>query len=317
MTTFGYVLSCEEHDPRSLIASAVKAEQAGFSYGLISDHFHPWITRQGNSAFVWTVLGALARETSTMRIGTGVTCPTIRLHPAIVAHAAATCAVLFEDRFFLGVGSGENLNEHILGDPWPSVEKRHSMLEEAVELIRLLWKGGQRSFYGKHYTVENARLFTRPSDPPDIYMSAHGHKASALAGRIADGLIGVVASQDALRPFHETGGAGKPKLAQIKVCYAEDEDIARRTAREWWPTIALRGQLSQDLATPKHYESATKTVTEEHVAKAIVCGPDPDRHLELIARYVDVGYDHVTIHQVGPEQEAFLNFFEHELRPRV
>jgi coenzyme F420-dependent glucose-6-phosphate dehydrogenase len=317
MTTFGYVLSCEEHPPRKLIEFAAEAERAGFSYALISDHFHPWISRQGNSPFVWAVLEALAQETSSIRIGTGVTCPTIRMHPAIVAHAAATCAVLLEGRFFLGVGSGENLNEHILGDPWPSVAKRHGMLEEAVALIRLLWTGRQRSFYGEHYTVENARLFTRPDVPPPIYMSAHGDKASTLAGRIADGLIGVVASEHALRVFDEAGGFGKPKLAQIKVCYDEDEAIARRTAAEWWPTIALRGQLSQDLPTPKHYESATKTVTEEHVAKAIVCGPDLDRHLDLIKRYVHAGYDHVTIHQVGPHQRKFLRFFESELRPRL
>ncbi|HWC11996.1 MAG TPA: TIGR03557 family F420-dependent LLM class oxidoreductase [Acidimicrobiales bacterium] len=317
MVTMGYVLSCEEHRPNDLVDLARRAEDVGFAYALISDHFHPWIGRQGNSAFVWSVIGAIARETTRIRVGTGVTCPTMRMHPAIVAHAAATAATMLEGRFFLGVGSGENLNEHVLGDRWPSVQQRHAMLEEAVTIIRLLWQGGQHNWYGRHYTVENARIFTLPDEPPPVYMSAHGDKATALAGRIADGLIGVIAREESLRLFEDSGGAGKPRLGQVKVCYAADEERARRTAHEWWPTIGMSGQLSQDLSMPSHYESVAKLVTEDGVARRVACGPDPEVHLAMIRQYADIGYDHVNVHQIGPDQEGFFRFYEREVLPRL
>ncbi|HEX2031372.1 MAG TPA: TIGR03557 family F420-dependent LLM class oxidoreductase [Actinomycetota bacterium] len=313
----GYMLSCEEHGPNELVRYARRAEEVGFAYGLISDHYHPWIGRQGNSPFVWGVIGGIARETSRIRIGTGVTCPTIRIHPAIIAQAAATAAVMLDGRFFLGVGSGEYLNEHVLGDAWPSVRRRHEMLEEAIEIIRRLWEGGLQTFHGRFYTVENARLFTLPDRPPPIYMSAHAERALRLAGRAADGLIGVVATTESVGHFEEAGGRGKPKLGQIKVCYAEDEASARRTAVEWWPNIALGGQLGQDLALPSHYEAATRWVTEAVIVKRVPCGPDPERHLALIRQYLDAGYDHVTVHQIGPDQEGFFRFYADRILPSL
>ncbi|MDQ3945500.1 MAG: TIGR03557 family F420-dependent LLM class oxidoreductase [Actinomycetota bacterium] len=317
MPRLGYVLSCEEHGPNELVRHARRAEEVGFDYVLISDHYHPWISRQGNSAFVWCVIGAIARETERIRVGTGVTCPTVRIHPAVIAQAAATAAVMLPGRFFLGVGSGENLNEHIVGAPWPSVERRHRMLEEAVDVMRLLWRGGQHSHYGEHYTLDNARLFTLPDEPPLIYLAAHGEKAATLAGRIADGFIGVVATDEMTRCFDAAGGAGKPKIGMVKVCYAADESEGRRIAREWWPTIALRGQLSQDLALPSHFEAATQLLTEDDVAARVPCGPDTARHLRLIESYASVGYDHVTVHQIGPDQESFFRFYADEILPRV
>jgi coenzyme F420-dependent glucose-6-phosphate dehydrogenase len=317
MVEFGYVLSSEEHGPNQLVAAARRAEEVGFGYAMISDHFHPWIERQGNSPFVWAVIGAIARETKRMRVGTGVTCPTFRIHPAIVAQAAATCATLLPARFFLGLGSGEYLNEHVTGNPWPPVSERHSRLEEAMRIIRLLWSGGRHSFYGHYYRVENARLFTLPPAVPPIYMSAHGKKALSLAGKIADGVIGVLATDDSLAVFDHAGGWGKPKIAEVKVCYSEDEKVARRTALEWWPTIGMGGQLSQDLALPSHYGAVAKLVTEDTIAERIACGPDPARHLEAIQRYVDAGYDHVTIHQVGPDQEGFFAFYADHLLPAL
>jgi G6PDH family F420-dependent oxidoreductase len=239
------------------------------------------------------------------------------MHPALVAQAAATAAVMLPGRFFLGLGSGENLNEHIAGGPWPSVQKRHDMLAEAVQVIRSLWRGRLVRHYGEHYTVDNARLFTLPPQPPPIYMSAHGPKAAALAGRIADGFLGVVATKQMLGHFERAGGAGKPRIGMVKVCYDADERTARRTAREWWPTIALRGQLSQDLALPKHYESATRVVTEEQVAERVPCGPDPARHLALIREYLAAGYDQVSVHQIGPNQRDFLCFYRQEVIPRL
>src|SRR5829696_3306254 len=191
MTEFGYALSSEEHPPHALVENARKAEDLGFEFAMISDHFHPWTDRQGSSPFVWSVIGAISHATERIRLGTGVTCPTIRTHPAIVAHAAATSAVLMEGRFFLGVGSGENLNEHILGDHWPAPDERLEMLEEAIAVMRLLWQGGYQTHYGKHYPVKNARLYTLPDEPPPIYVSGFGSKSAQLAGRTGDGYCGV------------------------------------------------------------------------------------------------------------------------------
>jgi coenzyme F420-dependent glucose-6-phosphate dehydrogenase len=317
MAEIGYKLSCEEHGPKALVDFARKAEGTGFGYALISDHYHPWIGRQGNSPFVWAVIGGIAQATDTLRVGTGVTCPTIRIHPAIIAQAAATSALMLEGRFFFGVGTGESLNEHILGDPWPSAERRLEMLEEAIEVMRQLWQGGQHSFYGRHYTVENARIYTLPDERIPVYVAASGDKATELAARVGDGLIGVAPDRNATKLFEESGGAGKPKIGEMHVCYAKQEADARRTAVEWWPNIAMGGQLGQDLALPSHFESVAELVSEDEVAAVVPCGPDPEKHLETINKFVEAGYDHVTAHQIGPDQEGFFGFYEEKVLPKV
>src|SRR3982750_406510 len=229
MTDLGYCLTSELHGPREMVEHARLAEQAGFRFALISDHYHPWTSKQGHSPFVWGVIGGIAQVTNELTLGTGVTCPTIRIHPAIVAHAAATASLMLEGRFFLGVGSGENLNEHILGDRWPPTDVRLSMLEEAVEVIRLLWQGGVQSHHGEHYTVENARIYTLPDPPPPIYVAAAGKKAATLAGRIGDGFIGVAPESETIEKFESIAGGGKPKYGQVTVCWAEDEKSAKKT----------------------------------------------------------------------------------------
>jgi coenzyme F420-dependent glucose-6-phosphate dehydrogenase len=317
MTDIGYALSCEEHPPNDLVRNARQAEEAGFSFALISDHFHPWTDRQGHSPFVWSVIGAIAHATERLRLGTGVTCPTVRIHPAIVAQAAATSAAMMPGRFFLGVGTGENLNEHILGDHWPSAAVRREMLEEAVDVIRKLWKGDLVEHRGRHYTVENARLYTLPDEPPPIMVAAAGPEAARLAGRIGDGFVGTAPQSDLLDTFTAAGGEGKPRYGMVTVCYAEDEARARRTAHEWWPNIAIPGELGQILPQPAHFEEAAGNVSEDDVAELVGCGPDPERHVEFIQRFVDAGYDHVYVHQVGPDQERFLRFYEREVLPRV
>jgi coenzyme F420-dependent glucose-6-phosphate dehydrogenase len=317
MTEIGYALSCEEHGPRDLVRFARRAEQAGFPFALISDHFHPWTDRQGHSPFAWSVIGAVAQATERLRLGTGVTCPTVRVHPAIVAHAAATTAALMPGRFFLGVGTGENLNEHIFGDHWPSAAVRREMLEEAVTVIRRLWSGELVEHRGRHYTVENARLYTLPDEPPPIMVAAGGHEAAQLAGRIGDGYIGTSPQSDLIEAFDAAGGAGKPRYGQVTVCYADDEARARRTAYEWWPTIAISGELGQVLPQPAHFEQAAENVTEDDVAGLIACGPDPERHIEMISRFADAGYDHVYVHQVGPDQDGFFEFYERDVLPRL
>jgi G6PDH family F420-dependent oxidoreductase len=313
----GYALSSEEHAPNDLARNARLAEETGFDFALISDHFHPWIDQQGHSPFVWAVLGGIAQVTERLRLGTGVTCPTIRTHPAIIAHAAATVAAMMPGRFFLGVGTGENLNEHILGDRWPPIDVRQEMLDEAVDVIRLLWQGGEKSFYGSYYTVENARLYTLPDEPPPIYVAASGPSSGALAGLIGDGLITTSPSESVAEAFRVGGGEGKPMYGQVTVCWAKDEAEARRTAYKWWPNAAITGELGAELPLPAHFEQAAKMVTDDDVAEAVVCGPDVDRHLEQIGKYVDAGYEHVYIHQVGPDQAGFMRFYQQEIMPRL
>src|SRR3954466_7780702 len=212
----GYFLSTEEYGPAALLAQARAAEQAGFEALWISDHFHPWIDAQGNSPFVWSVIGAIAGATQNARVTTAVTSPPVRLHPAILARAAATSSLLLDGRFVLGVGTGEALNEHILGDPWLGIEQRLSMLEESVEIMRALWDGGNVSFDGQHYVVDRARLYSLPAEPPKVYASAFGPKAAESVGRYADGYINVAPSEDLLAGYREAGGRG-PAQGGMKV----------------------------------------------------------------------------------------------------
>lgn len=317
MTTLGYKLSSEEFGPRELLRVARLAEESGFQFALISDHFHPWTDAQGQSPFVWSVIGGLAEATSRLVVGTGVTCPTMRTHPAIIAQAAATAAVMLPGRFFLGVGTGENLNEHIVGARWPSVDVRQDMLEEAVAVIRQLWRGGYQDHHGRFYTVENARVYTRPDSPPPIMVAASGTKAAQLAGRIGDGLVATEPAREVVEHFEAAGGRGKPRYAEISVCWARDEASARRTAHRQWPIAAMLGPLATELPVPAHFEAAAEMVTEDAVAEAVVCGPDAERHLAGIRQYVDAGFDHVCVHQIGPDQEGALRFYAREVLPRL
>jgi G6PDH family F420-dependent oxidoreductase len=311
----GYFLGCEEWGPHGLLEQARMAEEAGFDALWISDHYHPWNEQQGQSPFVWSVIGGLSQVTSRAKVVTAVTCPTVRIHPAVIAQAAATSAVMLNGRFELGVGSGEALNEHIFGDAWPSADVRLEMLEEAVGVIRLLWEGGVKDHEGKHYRVENARIYTLPDAPPPILVSGFGPKAIRLAGRIGDGYINIAPDAEMLGLFRSSGGGDKPAHGAFKVCYGDDEAEARERAHRIWPNEALPGELAQVLPTPAHFEQATRLVTEEMIAEAVPCGPDPEPHRETIRRYADAGYDEVYVQQIGPDQEAFFRFYEKEILP--
>jgi coenzyme F420-dependent glucose-6-phosphate dehydrogenase len=315
MVQIGYAISSEEVQPNTAVRNAQRAEQAGFRFALVSDHFHPWISEQGHSPFVWSVLGGIATMTTTLRVGTGVTCPTMRIHPAIIAHAAATTAAMMPRRFFLGVGTGENLNEHVLGQRWPAYAVRAEMLEESLDVIRLLWQGGEQSHYGKYYTVENARLYTLPEELPLIMIAASGEQSAGLAGRMGDGFISTAPKAKLVKAFEAEGAAGRPKYGQLTVSYAEDDATARQIAYRYWPNAALGGELSQELPTPTHFEQAVKNVREEDVAESVVCSSDPRKHIEAIQEYIDAGFDHVYVHQVGPEQEPFINFYQKSVLP--
>jgi len=316
MVSIGYFLSSEEFGPRELVRQATLAERAGFTRLWISDHYHPWNREQGNSPFVWSVIGALSERTS-LPITTAVTCPTVRIHPAVIAQAAATAAVQCEGRFTLGVGSGEALNEHIYGDAWPTADVRLSMLEEAVELIRALHRGGPVNYEGKHYTVDQAEIFTRPAQPVPIYVSGFGPKAAALAGRIGDGFACVQPDADLIKTFRESGGDDRPAQGGFKVCYAPDEQEAVATAHRLWPNEQLPGELAQVLPTPRHFEQASELVTPEMVAEAVPCGPDPQRYVDQLRSYVDAGYDEVYVQQIGPDQDQFFEFWTEHVLPRV
>ncbi|HEY2176127.1 MAG TPA: LLM class F420-dependent oxidoreductase [Mycobacteriales bacterium] len=315
MATIGSFLSCEEWGPNDLVDQARQAEQAGFAGLWISDHYHPWTAEQGQSPFVWSVIGALSQVVS-IPVTTAVTCPTVRIHPAVLAQAAATSGVQHHGRFRLGVGSGEALNEHILGDHWPPADTRLEMLEEAVEVIRLLFEGGVKDHRGRHYTVENAQLFTRPDTPVPIHVSGFGPAAATLAGRIGDGYISTMPDADLVQAFRDAGGSGKPAQAGTKVCWGPDEDEARRTAHRLWATEQLPGQLAQELPTPRHFEQAATLVTPDMVGDAVVCGNDAGRHIAMIEGYLDAGYDEVYISQIGPQQKGFFDFYHDKVLPR-
>lgn len=315
MPRLGYKLSCEEHDPRELVRHARRAEEAGFSFAAISDHFHPWIDAQGSSPFVWCVLGGVAQATERLELVTGVTCPTIRIHPAIVAQAAATAACMLPGRFALGVGSGEALNEHVLGDRWPAAAERLEMLEEAIEVMRMLWEGGTRSRRGTRYTVENARIYNLPDEPVPVMVAASGSSAVKLAGRIGDGLISLAPSEGIVEGFREAGGGDKPTYAEVNVCYGPDERSARRLAFEQWPITGLAGQLTQELSTPSLFEQAASMTNEEDATATVACGPDPKTHIAEIRKFADAGYDHIWIHQIGPHQDEFFDFYASEVLP--
>jgi G6PDH family F420-dependent oxidoreductase len=310
----GVGLSSEELGAGAIVRAAALAEEVGFRTAWVSDHYHPWIDAQGESPFVWSVLGAIANATESIRVGTGVTCPIMRVHPAILAQATATTQSLFDGRFWFGVGSGEALNEHIVALKWPETSVRLAMLEEAVSVIRALWSGENVSHYGKHFQVENARIYSLPDQAPPIYVSAFGEKAAKVAAAIGDGLVSTKPDDKIIRAFEAAGGSG-PKLAQVKVVWGEKQSEAEDLAFEKWPTSGLEGELSQELPTPKHFEQAASPLHKEDVVKSFACGPDPERHIESIQKYVDAGYDEIYVTQVGPDQEGFLRFYQREILP--
>jgi G6PDH family F420-dependent oxidoreductase len=311
----GYFLSSEEFGPRELVRQARMAEQAGFDGLWISDHFHPWNDEQGHSGFVWSTIGAIAQATSRMKVTTAVTCPTVRIHPAIIAQAAATSAVLLGGRFTLGLGSGEALNEHIFGDRWPAADTRLEMLEEAVEVIRKLWQGGMQSHRGRHYQVENARIYDLPEQLPAILISGFGSKSTSLAARIGDGYCTVGPDAEAVASFRSQASAGRLVAAGMKACVAANEQDARETVHRLWPNEALPGELAQILPTPAHFEQASELVSVEQASEDVPCGPDPERQLAAIDAFAQAGFDELYIQNIGDQQEYFFELYASQILP--
>ena len=303
----GYWLSSEEQSPRDLVENAKRAEEAGFGHVLISDHIHPWVDAQGHSPFVWGVIGAIAEGTQRIQLGTAVTCPLIRIHPAIVAHAAATAQSPMDGRFFLGVGTGENLNEHVLGNRWPRADERLEMLDEAVDVIRALLGGEYETYRGKHYTVEQAKLYDAPMEPPPIIVAAKAEHAARLAAAKGDGTMNTSPDADLVKLFKDAGGTG-PIHGKVAGAFAPSEDEARKIARERQPNTALGGDLSTELALPRDFEAAAELVREEDLEGPLVFGADPGEWREKIAEFEEAGFTHLALHNVGEDQKGFIEF---------
>ncbi len=313
----GYFLACEEFDPRALVEQAVLAQEAGFDGLWISDHYHPWNEQQGHSAFVWSMLGALAQAAPGMHVTTAVTCPTTRIHPAVIAQAAATSSLLLGGRFTLGVGTGEALNEHILGDRWPSAPERREQLEEAVELIRRLWTGAVTSVRGRHYQVDHARIYDAPDEPPQILVSGFGPKSIELAARIGDGFVTMHPDAEAVGQFRAGARRGQRVAGGLKVCFDQDERQARETVHRVWPNEALPGELAQVLPTTPHIEQASSLVTLEAATSTVPCGPDLEQHLDAIRAYEQAGFDELYVQQIGPNQREFFNAYREHVLPHL
>jgi G6PDH family F420-dependent oxidoreductase len=317
MTTYGYFLSTEEYDPAQLLEQARLAQEAGFDNLWISDHFHPWTDTQGESPFVWSMIGAIS-QVCDLPITTAVTCPTTRVHPAIIAQAAATSAVLLgENRFRLGIGTGEALNEHILGDLWPPAPVRLEMLEEAVEVIRLLWSGKDVTHHGKYYSVENARIYTLPEQPPQILMSAFGPLAADLAAKIADGFISTQPDKEMLDRYRSGAKPGTTSQVGFKVAWAPTEDEGVGLAHTIWPNAGLPGELAQILPTPQHFEQASTLVTEDMTRESVTAGNDPAKHVETFKPYTDAGFDEIYVANMGPHYADMLKRYGEDVLPAL
>ena len=316
MTRYGYKLSAEGFGPQELVRQARLAEASGFDFLDLSDHYHPWLESQGHSPFAWTVLGAIAASTDAIGLATGVTCPTVRYHPAIIAQAAATVALISEGRFTLGLGSGERLNEHVVGQGFPAVAERQAMLREAIEIIRLLWQGGYQSYRGEYLDLEDARVFDLPDELPVIAVAAGGTDAAELAAELGDGLFGVEPKPELLEAYRRAGGSG-PTYGEVGLAWAQTEDAAVKAAFETSRWSLTGWKVMSELPNPTNFEAASQVVKPEDVAAAMPCGPDASKHLEAIREYEQVGYDHVVLANNGPDPDGFMEFFANELKPEL
>ena len=313
---YGYKLAAEGFGPKELVRQAQLAEASGFDFVEISDHFHPWLDSQGHSPFAWSVLGAIAAGTDSLGLATGVTCPTVRYHPAVIAQAAATMSLLSDGRFTLGLGSGERLNEHVVGRGFPAVAERQAMLREAIEIIRLLWSGGYHSYRGKYLDLEDARVFDLPERLPQIVVAAGGPDAAELAAELGDGMFGTEPKAELFEAYRSAGGAG-PAYGEVGLAWAEDEASAVRAAFESARWSLTGWKVMSELPNPANFEASARYVREEDVAGRMPCGPDAAKHLAAIRQYEQAGYDHVVLMNNGSDADGFLDFFARELKPQL
>lgn len=312
----GYKLMAEAFGPKELIDQALRAERAGFDFVEMSDHYHPWLDVQGHSPFAWDVLSAIAASTRELGLATGVTCPSVRYHPAIVAQAAATLAIISDGRFTLGVGSGERLNEHVTGEGFPSVSGRHELLREALEIIDLLWQGGYRSYEGKYLRLEDARVFDLPDRPPVIAVAAGGTNAAELAASHGTGLFATEPRPDLISAYAGAGGAG-PRYAEVAMAWAADPDDGVKAALRTAPWAVLGWKVMTELPNPANFEAASAPVTEDDIRAKFANGADPQTYVNAVRTYADAGFDHVALMNAGPDPDGFIDFYAEELRDQL
>ncbi len=319
MTDFGYTMMCEQSRPDQLVRDVVAAEEAGFDFSVTSDHYQPWLGEQGHSGYAWSILGAAAQATERIPLMTYVTCPILRYHPAVVAQKAATLQILSENRFRLGLGSGENLNEHVVGKRWPAVGVRHEMLVEAIDIIGALFDGEKSvNFRGRHFDVEQAKLWDLPDQRVEVGVAVSGRASCRLAAEKTDLMIAVEPKGELVEMFESAGGSGKPKVGQIALCYDEDRDTAIRRAHEQFRWFGLGWKVNADLPNPEGFEAATQFVTQEQVAESLGCGPDVETHVEKIKPFIEAGFTEVALVQIGAEHQGpFIQWAERELLPAL
>jgi len=316
VTQIGYTMMCEQAGPKQLVRDVKLAEEAGFDFAVISDHYFPWLDSQGHSPYAWSVLGAAAQATERIPLMTYVTCPIRRYHPAVVAQKAATMQLLSDGRFTLGLGAGENLNEHIVGGRWPIVGIRHEMLEEAVAIIRALWSGEVLTYRGTHFDVESARLWDLPDVPPPIGIAVSGPASCRIAGRHADVMIAVEPRAELGEMFDAAGGTGKPRVGQIALSYDLDPEIAVKRAMDQFRWFTGNWRVNAELPVPASFDAASRTVRAEDVSTQMPCGPDVERHVTGIRAFETAGFTHIALVQVGGDtQEQFISWAAQELLP--
>ncbi len=316
MTRLGYKLMSESIGPKELVRNARLAEEAGFDFVSISDHYHPWLESQGHSPFAWSVLGAIAQVTSRVGITTGLTCPTIRYHPAIIAQAAATIGVMSDGRFTLALGAGERLNEHVVGEGWPPVGHRHGMLREAVEIIRALWSGEIITHSEIYFDVETARISDLPEKEIPIVIGAGGEKSATLAAEMRAGLMATEPKKEWVQEWKAAGGTG-PRYGELALGYAKTKDEGLKLAHQYSRFGALHWNVLVELPSVGSFEEATRFIKPEDLRDSIAHGPDVDTYVEAIKKFTDAGFDHVVLMSAGPDQESFIRFFKDQLAPRL
>jgi G6PDH family F420-dependent oxidoreductase len=318
VTSFGYTLMTEQSGPREIVRYAAAAERAGFDFEVMSDHYFPWLDAQGHAAYAWSMLGAVTQVTDRVELMTYVTCPIMRYHPAVVAQKAATIGLLSEGRFTLGLGAGENLNEHVVGEPWPPVDTRHERFEEALEIIRSLFGGGYVNYRGRHFQVESAKIWDLPDTPPPIGVAVSGRQSCRLAGRLADAMIAVEPKAELGAMFDAAGGAGKPRIGQLPVSYDADRDAAVARAHQQFRWFAGGWKVNAELPGTAAFDAASQFVRPEDVGEQLPCGADVDEYVDKLRPFVDAGFTHVALVQVGAEhQQSFIGWAERELLPKL
>lgn len=318
MVNIGYTMMTEQAGPRDLVEHVVRAEAAGFDFSVTSDHYFPWLESQGHAPYAWSVLGAAAQATSRIPLMSYVTCPTVRYHPAVVAQKAATVQLLSEGRFRLGLGSGENLNEHVVGAGWPTAPVRLEMLEEAVVIIRDLFEGAEVNHHGTHFDATGARLWDLPDTPPPIGIAVSGPRSCEIAGRLGDLVVAVEPKSELLDDFDRYGGAGKPRVGQIPVCYDRDPDAALARAHDQFRWALGGWGVNAELPDASSFDAACRFVRPEDLTDTIPCGDTVDDFVEAVRSFATAGFTEVALVQIGGEhQTAFIEWAETKLLPAL